>query len=367
MKKIFLLITVILLAVILGIFLIRERRPRTDITAKKTRVGVLLNGEKLDGSFCQSHYEALERIRDELNLEIYYNENTPGNEECDEIIEDFIKKKKCTILIGVSEEFGSHLSKAAVNNPELAFLQLKSEKSEKMNNLSTFFGRMYQIRYLSGIVAGIKSKTGEIGYVAAMPVSEVVRGINAFTEGVRSIRKDAVVHVKFCDSWKGDETAHKAAVDLLDSYPIDVITLHVDSPMPLIEAEKRGVWSIGYNIDRKEDFPNTYLTSCEWIWDVYYRKQILNVLQDKFHGSNDLISIEEGIARLSELTDHVSPGTKKIVERARRRLESRTFDVFYGPIFDNKGVLRIGVRESMSDREMLNSFDWYVEGVQVEE
>ena len=367
MKKIALAVAVILFAVILGIFLIRERRPQTDITAKTTRVGVILNGEKLDGSFCQSHYEALERIRDELNLKIYYCENTPDGEECDKIIDDLIKKKRCTILIGISEEFGSHLAKAAIDYPEISFFQLKSEEAEKMNNLSTFFGRMYQVRYLSGIVAGIKSKTGEIGYVAAMPVSEVNRGINAFTKGVRSVRSDAVVHVKFCGSWKGDEVANEAVCSLLDNYPIDVLTLHVDSSMPLIEAEKRGVWSIGYNINRQNDFPKTYLTSCEWIWDVYYRKQILNILQDKFHGSNDLIPIEEGIARLSEMTEHVSPGTEKILEKSRKRLESRTFDVFYGPVFDNKGNLRIGVGESMSDKEMLNSFNWYVEGVQVEE
>ena len=74
-------------------------------------------------------------------------------------------------------------------------------------NMSSFFGRMYQVRYLSGIIAGMKTQTGEIGYVAAFPIPEVIRGINAFTLGVRSVRPDATVYVRYCNSWTEDTPA----------------------------------------------------------------------------------------------------------------------------------------------------------------
>ena len=127
------------------------------------------------------------------------------------------------------------------------------------------------------------------------------------------------------------------------------------------------MWSIGCNEDNAGDFPNTYLTSCVWRWDAYYRKVILSCLRGKFHGSHAWLGIDDGIVALSEFSGRVDGKTREAVQAANERLQSREFDVFYGPVTDNAGNLRIGAGESMSDDEMLHGFDWYVEGVTVEE
>lgn len=363
MKSIIFIAFFLLFAAITGIYQIQNSHVDTDVTAKITRVGVLINGTRSDHSYCQAHYEALEAIKDELNLEFVYLENVPM--DCYHDIVSFIRDKGCKIIVGISYEFGRDMMKAAEEYPDIYFLHASGVNHRK--NFSSFFGRMYQARYLSGIAAGMNTKTGELGYVAAFPISEVIRGINAFTLGVRSVRPDAVVHVRYCNSWQEDAPAGEACRELLNLYPVDVVAMHTNSLQPHREADTRGIWSVGYNIDNAAMFPDTYLTACIWKWEVYYRKQILNCLQGKFHGHHDLIDMDEGIVALSELSSHADPQTKTKVQLANEKLRTLEFDVFYGSIRDNTGYIRVEEGESMPDNEMFNNFDWYVEGVKVED
>ena len=364
-RRMLLIAGIILVAVILGMILIRETAVETNVTAKTTRVGLILNGPKDDASFCQTHYDSLMRIKKELNLEILCQENVPEDEACASAIDELISEG-CCFIIGASFGYGDYLSAAADAHPDICFLHPTG--TEKKTNLSSVFGRMYQARYLSGIVAGMRTKTGKLGYVAAFPFPEVIRGLNAFTLGVRSVRPDAEVTVRYCESWVDDEAAEKAGKKLFEKNPdIDVITMHTNSMKPNELAEEKGIWAVGYNMDNAERFPNSFLAACEWKWDKYYEKSILSFLQGKFHGEIEWIDMDEGIVGLSKLTQNAVPGSEEAVEEAEIRFESRTFDVFYGPITDNEGKLRVAKGESMSDDVLLNHFDWYVEGVTVEE
>jgi basic membrane protein A len=256
------------------------------------------------------------------------------------------------------------MERAAELYPDVYFLHASG--TGHRSNLASFFGRMYQARYLSGIIAGMKTKTGHLGYVAAFPLPEVIRGLNAFTLGVRSVRPDAVVHVRYCQSWTDDDAAGLACARLLERHPIDVVSVHTNSLAPHREADRRGQWSLGYNLDNALAFPNTYLSACVWNWDVYYRRQIRDCLQGKFHGTHVWPGMEDGIVAISPPTNHVDARTRERVQAAYEKIRNRTFDVFYGPLKDNAGHIRVAEGESMSDTEMLNGFYWYVEGVKIE-
>lgn len=188
----------ILVIVVIGIFFINETKTETDVTKGKTKIGFLLNGICQDKSYGQSHYEGIEKVAEELNLEIVYRENIPENEECVQIIEELIEDG-CKIIICNSFGLGEWELKAAEQHPEIYFFHATG--TQTAHNLSTYFGRMYQVRYLSGIVAGLQTQTNEIGYVAAFPISEVNRGINAFTLGVKKVNPEATVYVKWSNSW----------------------------------------------------------------------------------------------------------------------------------------------------------------------
>ncbi len=351
---------------LIGMIFIRDSRVDTDITRNTTRVGLVLTGNVDDQNYCQNQYESLMSLKDELNLKIVLKENVPEDESCYEAIRDLIKKDGCRVVAAASYGYGESCVKAAEEFPDAAIIH--THGSESSANLASCQGRMYQARYLSGIAAGMRTETDSIGYVAAFPYSEVNRNLNAFALGVRRVNPAANVYVRFCDSWLDDDAAGDATIRLLDDHPdIDVISMHTNSIRPNEVADERGVWSIGFNRDNAGLFPDTYVTACVWSWENYYRKAITDYLRGKFHGEIVWLGMEDKVPGLSDLTKNAVSGTQEAVDEAREEFASRKFDVFYGQINDNTGRVRIPDGESMSDEEMMNHFDWYVEGVIIEE
>lgn len=361
MKRFAIIASIVILVVIAGMFYIRNTDVDTQVTKNKTKVGCVFIGSKSDKSWGQSHYEAMLSCADDLNLEIVCKENVPGDSTCLDVIDELIKSG-CKIIMCDSYSHGEWITKAAQKHSNVYFFHATGVAEG--HNITSYMGRMYQMRYLSGIVAGLQTQTNAIGYVAAFPIDEVNRGINAFTLGVKSVNPDANVYVNWAESWNGSAECRKATEDLLDAYDIDVLAMHSDSLEPLNVAKERGVWSIGYNMDNSEAYPDTYLTAPIWRWEKFYEPRILECLQGKFRGEHYWLDLNDGIVDLAPLTKNVSKGTAKVVEEEAKRLKSGAYDVFYGPINDNEGNIRVNVNESMSDLSMLNDFDWYVEGVE---
>ena len=218
MKQISLIVSTTVFAILLVAVLIilnfTKKNTYVDVLKDKTDVGLLLNGVADDRSWSMAHAEALESISDELNLNIVCRENVAADESCVDVIRSLIEDG-CVIIIATSFDFGQYMEQCAAEFPDIYFLHATG--TAEGNNIGSFFGRMYQFRYLSGIIAGMQTKTNSIGYVASFPISEVNRGINAFTLGVRSVNPEAVVHVSFCGSWTDDEPAAASSEKLIQS------------------------------------------------------------------------------------------------------------------------------------------------------
>ena len=363
MRKILVIAAGIMIIIMAGIILISVRETDLEVTKNKTKVGFILNGTIDDHSWGQAHYEGMELCADSLNLEVYYRENVPADEQCNEYIEELIDQG-CEIIICNSFGFGDYALEMAKAHRDIYFFHATGV--EETDNLATYFGRIYQMRYLSGIVAGLQTETDEIGYVAAFPLSEVNRGINAFTLGVREVNPDAQVYVEWTQSWTGDAEAEAATEKLLGKHNIDVLTIHTDTNRTLEIAEERGIWCIGYNMDNYELYPDTFLTAPVFEWENFYEPHILECLQGKFASKHYWDGAETGIVSLAPLSRNVKPGIRKAVDTANQKFLKGTFDVFYGPVTDTDGNVRIREMESMTDNEMLSAFDWYVDGVVTE-
>lgn len=364
MKKVGMIASGILLLIIVGMFFINAAEKEADVTKKQTKVGVILNGKKDDQSWSQSHYEGMEKSAERLNLKVYYREEVKEDESSQKAIEELIAEG-CKIIVCNSFGYSEWGQKMADKYPEVYFFHAAGVEEKK--NLATYFGRIYQMRYLSGIVAGMQTETDQIGYVAAFPISEVNRGINAFTLGVHAVNPGANVYVEWCESWTDDAASGDAAERLLGKYHIDVLAMHSDSLRVMEIAEERGIWSIGYNVDNSGKFPNTFLTAPVWEWENFYEPRILECLQGKFQGKHYWESVDSGVVALAPLTANVKEGIAEAVAKEQVKLQSGTFDVFYGPVRDQSGTIRIEEGESMTDEAMLNEFDWYVEGVVLNE
>ena len=360
MKRFVAIAGIIFGIIIFGVMLITADERETEITEEKTKVGLILNGSSTDKNWGQSHYEGLIECVDTLNLEVVCRENVPQDETCKQVITELIHSG-CEVIICNSYGFGEWELQVAKEYPEVYFFHATGV--EVAENMATYFGRIYQMRYLCGIVAGLQTETNEIGYVAAFPIAEVNRGINAFTLGVRAVNPEAKVYVRWSDSWTDDSMNREAAEDLLETHEIDVMAMHTDSCMPLEVAEENGIWSIGYNYDNSANYPNTYLTAPVWEWKDFYEPHILACIQGKFVGKHYWEGVETGLVSLAPFTQNVKPGIMEKVEAEKQRMQNGTFDVFYGPVEDTEGNLRVAEKESMSDDAMLNDFDWYVKGV----
>lgn len=350
----------IIFVIALGILVVQAQKGETDVTLKKTKVAMIMNGSRDDHSWGESHYIAMEQVASQLNLDVAYYENTLEDSTAEKVMEQAIAGG-ARILIANSFNFGNSICKVAERHPAVKFFHATGLQTKA--NLASFFGRIYQMRYLAGVVAGLTTETNEIGYVAAFDISEVNRGINAFTLGVRKVNPKATVFVSWSHSWVDPNLASDATNDLLRKHNIDVLTLHLDAIAPYEIAEQKNVKMIGYNLDNSKRYPKNFLTAPVWRWENYYAPHIMAVLQDKFVGENSWLGVESGIVSLAPLTDLVPDSVKQVVETELNQLRLGKYDVFYGPIEDNHGTLRVGEGESMTDTDMLEHFDWYVNGV----
>lgn len=362
MKKVLPVMGIIMMGVIIGLLLFSIQGQ--EVTKEKTKVGVIFNGECDDFSWNQAHYEGIEKCVDSLNLQVTYMENVPEDERCTEYIERLIADG-CEIIFCTSFGYGEYEFQVANEHPEIHFFHASGNNLSK--NMSTYFGRIYQMRYLCGIIAGLQTETNEIGYVASFPISEVNRGINAFTLGVKSVNPDAIVHVQWTGSWSDDELTKTATEKLLENGKIDLIAMHTDSLEALRIAEERGIYSIGYNYDVSKSFPKTYLTAPIWHWDKYYEVKIRDCITGKIISDNYWEGVDTGIVDLAPLTDNVKAGTKEIIEKEYERIKTGELEVFYGTIYDNKGNKRVDAEENIADEALLNKFNWYVDGVEINE
>ena len=343
--------------------LIQEYYPHQS--QRSVRIGVIFNGNKMDGGWNEAQYQGFEAIRKEMGLEIIYREYVPDMDDqvAQQVMEDMVKKDHVEILFASSYNYGPALQRVAEEYPEVKFLHVSGNHTG--TNLATYFGRIYQARYLTGIVAGMQTKTGHIGYVAAFPIPEVIRGINAFTLGARSVNPAAVVHVRWSETWNDSGRELAATSSLLATYPIDVLAQHQNTTYPMQAAQTRGgVQVIGYNLDRSADFPDIFLTASVWNWGAFFKARLQECFEGRFKGRAYFEGYEKGVFDIAPLSPLVKPEAAAKVEAAREKLRSGTWDVFYGPVYDQQGNLRIRPGENISDKELLGTFDWFVNGVE---
>ncbi|MDQ7026457.1 MAG: BMP family ABC transporter substrate-binding protein [Anaerolineae bacterium] len=230
------------------------------------------------------------------------------------------------------------------------------------DNMSNVFGRMYQPRYLSGLVAGSATESNIIGYVAAFPIPEVLRGINAFTLGVREVNPDAEVRVVWTNTWF-DPPQEKEAAEALLAAGADVIAQHQDTPEPQKAAADAGGFSISYNSAMLDFVGQSVLTGPVWNWGAKYISIVQEVMDGTYNGSETYWGgLPEGVVDLAPFSELVSEDTIALVEERRAAIEAGEWDVFCGPITGANGNLVLEEGSCLSDGEMLG-MSFFVEGV----
>lgn len=330
-------------------------------SAKKVKVGFVYIGPANDKGYTYAHDQGRIYLEEKLGdkIEVIYQENVPDSDNSSVAVMQSFIDQGCKVIFATSYGYMDYMYDLAKDHPDVKFLHCSGYKSSE--NMLNYFGRIYQPRYLSGIVAGMKTESNKIGYVAAYPIPEVIRGINAFTLGVRSVNPDATVEVVWTFTWYDPATEKSAAVALLDN-GCDVIAQHQDTTGPQQAAQEKGKWSIGYNCDTSEVATNSYMTAPVWNWGIYYADQVQKVIDGTWKAENYWGGMNDGIVALAPLTKNAPEGAQAKVDEAAAKIKSGEWDVFYGPIKDQTGKVRVPEGSKMSDEDLL-SFNWFVEGV----
>lgn len=345
--------------IVLTIFLIIGFAGTTSKETKK--VGFIMSGSRNESGWNNMHYKGVSDACKELDVQLLVKEDVKEfTGDCIKAIDELAEQGVEMIILS-SYGYSKEAVETVKKYPNIVFYGNSSEFHEK--NLTSYFVRLYQARYLSGILAGMKTKNNQIGYVAAMANNEVNRGISAFTLGVKHANPDAKVIVTWTNSWDNKEAETNAANRLITDKKIDVITYHQNQPYVIEAAEKAGIYSIGYHTPLK-NASSKHLTTVQCDWKLAYKNIILQFLRGKGNSeANYWIGLEKKVIELSEFSDEVSTDIQDKIKEAQVKIQSGD-DVFSGLIIDNQGNVRCNENEIISDEILLEQFDWYTEGVE---
>ncbi len=326
------------------------------------KVGFIYIGSVGDVGYTYAHDQGrkyLETTLKDKNVTTLAVENVPETAEVEKAINNLIDQG-CKAIFATSYGYMDHVEKAAKEHPEVKFFHCSGNKSNGTNFVN-YFGQIEEGRYLSGIVAGLKTKTNKIGYVAAMQIPEVIRGIDFFTLGVRSVNPNAVVNVKWTNTWYDPQVEKDAATALLNEGN-DVIAQHQDSTASQIAAQEKNAFAIGYNSDSSKAAPKAYLTAPVWNWGVYYVDQVKKILDGTWKAENYLGGMKDGVVDLGPMSDLVDADIKAKVEEAKKKILDGSLKVLAGPIKDQTGAVKIPEGKVMTVEEQ-QACKWFVEGV----
>lgn len=353
----------------------QELQSQTDsggISKDKIKVGVIHLSDPADGSgYTYTHDLGIQGMQQNLGLsddQIVRKINIPDSDA--DATRKAIKEcidEGCNIIFTTSWGYMETTAQMAEEYPDVYFSHGTGYMSNG-KNFNNYFGRIYQARYLSGIVAGMNTKTNMIGYVAAMGSdnSEVTGGIDAFALGIYSVNPDAKVYVKVTNSWYDPEAEKQAAETLLDM-GCDVITQHCDTSYPQTLAQDRGVYGIGYNSDMSKEAPDACLCSVIWNWSAYYTSAVQSIIDGTWDGSNYYGGMNENLVGITELADFCAEGTVDRVKEAKKRIMSGELGVFDGVIETNTGDMIGEAGKTLDDATITGAVNWYFKTVNVVE
>jgi basic membrane protein A and related proteins len=250
--------------------------------------------------------------------------------------------------------------KVAKDFPNVFFEQCTGYK--RANNVGTYLGRFEEPRFLTGMIAGKMTKSNIIGFIGAYPIPEVIRGIGAFTQGLRTTNSKAKVRVVWVQSWY-DPAKEREAAQALVNLGADVLTQHTDSAAAVQLAEEKGIFAFGYNTDMSRFGPKAHLTSAINKWGKYYTDRALAVMSNIWKSDAVWDGIATGMVDISPMNSLIPSDVQQLVNAKREEFVRGTAHPFFGPIKDQQGVVRVPTGKVLDDKGQL-AMDWYVEGIE---
>lgn len=329
-----------------------EKKSDDNTDTSDFKVGVVLVGDENEG-YTFAHMEGIKEAAKELGVaddQIIWKYNIPEDEQCKDACDDLVGQG-CSVIFTNSYGHQSYTQQAAEEYPDVQFVAMTGDtaKASGLENFSNAFTRVYESRFVSGVVAGLKVKElldadkipaegfdddgcVKIGYVGAYPYAEVVSGYTAFYLGIKSVVEKVVMDVQYTNSWF-DMVAEGAAADALMARGCVIIGQHADStgaPSAVEAALKDGkvAYSVGYNVDMLSVAPTAALTSATNNWAVYYKYAIGTAKDGGKIDTNWAEGYEKDAVAITALGESVAEGTQEKVDETIAAIKDGSLQVF---------------------------------------
>jgi simple sugar transport system substrate-binding protein len=357
---------------------------------KPLKVGFIYVGPVGDWGWSHAHDTARRYIESIFPwVETVYVEAVSEG-DCPKVIDRLIDEG-CDVVFTTSFGFMDATVEAGEKYPNKIFFHCSGYK--RSANVGTYFAEFYQLYYLNGLMAGALTKTNKVGYVAAHPIPEVVRHINAFALGVKEVNPNAVVDVRWIFSWYDPSAAREAAESLI-AWGADVLAFTEDSPTVVQVCQEyydkgKPIYCFGHYSPMQSFGPDVCVSGQLVHWEVLYA-DILSKIRSGYYNSTNLADVDywwmlrEKAVELggeygvsinpkfipilnSTYIDHPEFGRVSVYDLVMKRLSQMSedtvvFDPFTGPIYDNKGNLRVEAGRRMTHDELW-TINWFVDNI----
>ena len=293
--------------------------------AEPFKVGFVYVGPIGDHGWTYMHDKGRQAVEEHFGdaVETVYVESVPEGPDATQVMDNMIRSG-VDMIFTTSFGYMEQTVKAAKQNPDVIFEHATGYKTAP--NLSVYSSRFYEGRYVQGVIAGHMSKAGKAGYIASFPIPEVIRGINAFYLGAKSINPNFDVDVVWVNTWY-DPPKEADAAKVLMAQGADIITQHTDSPAPLAAAGKQGVMAFGQASDMISFAPDTQLTAILDVWGPYYIARVQAAMDGTWTETNTWGGMDTGMVDMAPMTN-MDPELAALAEQLAYDIKVGNFKPF---------------------------------------
>jgi basic membrane protein A len=325
------------------------------------KVAFVYVGPIADGGWSYQHHLGKLAVDKEFGarVETSYVESVPETADAERVIRQLAAKGN-DLIFTTSFGYMDPTLKVAKLFPKVKFEHASGYKTA--SNMVAYEARFYEGAYLLGVLAGRTTKTNTLGFVGSFPISEVIRNIDAYTLGARSVNPKVHTKVVWVDTWY-DPGKERQAAEALIAQGADVLCQNTDSPATVQVAEEKGLHAFGWDSDMAKYGPHAQLTANTENWGVYYIDEVNKIFNGTWTGDRKVKwGIKEGAVVLTPLNASVPADVAKLFESKKQAIAAGTLIPFAGPLKDNSGAQKVAAGSAMTVDELV-SINWYVEGV----
>ncbi|MCR5429726.1 MAG: BMP family ABC transporter substrate-binding protein [Eubacterium sp.] len=325
------------------------------------KVGCIMVGDDQE-TYTKAHIDGIIEAAKEVGIpekNLIWKYAVKEDDSCAKAAKELIGNG-CSLIIANSYGHQDYIAKVAKENPKVNFVSMTGDFAaiSGLDNLYNAFTNIYEARFVSGVVAGMKikeladakkipekaytkDKKVKVGYVGAYPYAEVVSGYTAFFLGIKSVYKDVAMDVYYTNSWF-DPKKEAAAADKFIKDNCIIVGQHADStgaPSTVQKAKDNGttVYSVGYNMDMLPVAKTAALTSPLNNWKVYYTDLFQAVVDGKDIPQDWAKGYADDAVSISKLGPEVAKGTDSKVEEVIKGIKDGSVKVFDTKNFTVKG------------------------------